>query len=288
MFEFLLYELSYLLALSLPFPLKYFIACRLADLFYIFLPSRRKAVWDNLGIITGKSRKETLYYVRKVYYNFARFVAELLSLPRLNKKRAEEWIEIVHPEFLRDAFSSEKGVICLTAHLGNWEWGGAYLSLLGYPINAIILPQKNPMVARLFFKLRTSSGMRIINVGGGAKKSIKVLRNGEGIAILGDRPFGEEGIRVNFFGKEVIFPRGPASLCYYTNAMILPGFTVREGKKYKLYMEKPFSIRGEGEKEEIIRKGMEKIISLMEKYIRKYPEQWAIFEEVWGKVKKSV
>lgn len=288
MLEFLLYEIGYLLALSLPFPLKYFIACRIADLFYIFLPSRRKVVWENLEVITGKSKKETLPYVRKVYYNFARFVAELLSLPLLNKSRAREWIELVHPEYLKEAFSYKRGVICLTVHLGNWEWGGAYLSLLGYPISAIILPQRNPMVARLFLKLRTSSGMNIINIGEGAKRSIKALRNGEGVAILGDRPFGEEGMRMKFFGKEATLPKGPASLCYYTNAMILPGFTVREGKRYKLYFEKPFCIKGEGRKEEIIENGMKKIASLTEKYIRKYPEQWAIFEKVWKKEKKSV
>ena len=278
--EFLLFYLAYLLALALPFPLKYFISLRVADLFYFFQIKRRKEVWENLSQITGKSLKETLPMVREVYYNFARFVAEFLSLPRLNSKKVKKLIKISHPQFLEEAFSSGKGVICLTAHLGNWEWGGAYLALLGKPIYAVILPQKNPWVARLFYKLRTSPGMKVINVGEGAKKSIRILKKGKGLAILGDRPFGEEGVEVQFMGKKAIFPRGPATLAYLTDAVILSGFLIREKDCFTLYLEKPWRIEKKGAKEEDIYRATQKIASIIEKYVRKYPEQWLIFEKI--------
>ncbi|MCD6219296.1 lysophospholipid acyltransferase family protein [Candidatus Calescamantes bacterium] len=279
--EVILYTLAYCLALSLPFSLKYFIACRIADLFYVFLPARRMIVWNNLKIITGKNKRETLPQVRKVYYHFACFVAEFLSLPLITKKRIERWVEIVHPEYLKEAFSKRRGTICLTAHIGNWEWGGACLSMLGYPMNAIILPQKNPWIARLFLKLRESSGMRVINVGGGAKRSIKVLKEGEGLAILGDRPFGEEGVKVRFCGKKSIFPKGPVYFAYHTGAAILPGFTVKEKGRYYLYLEKPFYIERGKDKEKVIAEGVQKIASLIEKYVKRFPTQWSVFEDIW-------
>ena len=278
--EFLLFYLAYLLGLSLPLPLKYFIACRVADLFYIFLPSRRREVWENLRILTGKDKTQTLRMTKAVYYNFARFVAEFLSLPRLNRRNVRDWIKVENSVYLKEAFSRGKGVICLTAHIGNWEWGGACLALLGYPINAIILPQPNPWVARLFYRIRTSSGMRVINVGEGAKKSLRILRKGEAVAILGDRPFGEEGWEVRFFGRKVIFPRGPATLAYLTGAEILPGFLVREKGRFILYLEKPWRIKEGGEKEKVIKEATERISQIVEKYVRKYPEQWLIFEKI--------
>lgn len=283
--EVLLYHLAYYLALCLPFPLKYFIACRVADLFYLFLPARRKTVWNNLTIVTGRSKQETLPQVRELYYHFACFVAELLSLPLFTRKKGkrEGWVEIINPEYLEEAFSEKNGTICLTAHMGNWEWGGACLSLLGYPMNAVILPQKNPWVAGLFLKLRKSSGMKVINVGEGVKKSIKALKRGEGLAILGDRPFGEEGMKVKFCGRKTVFPKGPAYLAYRTGAVILPGFTLKNNGRYYLYLEKPFYIKGEGDREKIVNQGVYKIVSLIEKYVRMFPTQWSIFEDIWEK-----
>ncbi len=277
---YLLYLLASFLALNLPSPLRYFIAFRIADLFYFFSPTRRKIVYKNLSWITGKVGREVLRMSREVYYNFARTVADFLYLPRLSSSNLHRWIQSKRWEYLEEAFSQGKGVVCLTAHLGNWEWGGAFLAHRGKPIKAIVLPQKNKWVNRIFTRNRTGSGMEVIPVGLGIKKSFEALRKGYGVAILGDRLFNAEGVKVKFLGREVYFPRGPVLLAYHTGALILPGFTLWEKNgKYCLYLEKAWEIE-KGDKESVVRKETQKIASLIEKYVRKYPTQWMIFEKI--------
>ena len=62
---------------------------------------------------------------------------EILYTPRLNPDNIRQYVTLDHPERLDEAMKEDKGVIVLTAHMGNWEWLGA-LAMYGYPASTIV------------------------------------------------------------------------------------------------------------------------------------------------------
>ena len=84
-------------------------------------------------------QKEAEALLQKVYENIGMTVMEILYMPRLckEKENLSKYITINHPERLEKAYAEGKGIVGLTAHIGNWEWLGAGLALSGYATSAI-------------------------------------------------------------------------------------------------------------------------------------------------------
>ncbi|MDD5454683.1 MAG: lysophospholipid acyltransferase family protein [Candidatus Ratteibacteria bacterium] len=292
MLEYILYLCAHFLAVSFPTPLKYWIGLRVSDMYFLFHNKNRKAVLSNFDKIPlGKNKHEA---ARTMFHNFSKSLADFLFISQLDKNNWRNWVKTIDEKKFDEAYRQKKGVIALTAHIGNWELGGIILSLMGYPISAIVLPQKNRAVNDIFFKQRLEKGLKPIFLGQSLIEGVRKLRKGEVLAIVGDRNIGFSksirdktpnktmGVEVNFFGRKVYFPKGPAILAYWTQALILPGFTVRDNDdKYTLYFENPIQIERCKNKEEFIKINTQKIASVIEKYVRHYPEQWCVFEEVW-------
>lgn len=82
-------------------------------------------------IMTGLkvSRPEAEKLLQKVYENIGMSAMEMMYMPRLCKEKAhiDDFVKIDHPEYLEEAYAEKKGIVGLTAHMGNWEWLGAAL-----------------------------------------------------------------------------------------------------------------------------------------------------------------
>jgi lauroyl/myristoyl acyltransferase len=286
MLQYLAYLIAKFLAVSLPTPVKYWIALRVSDLFFLFNRRGKLTVLNNLKNVP--LRKDRFQSAEDMFHNFGKYLADFLFISRLNKHNWRKWVKLVNYENFDNAYREGKGVIALTTHIGNWELGGIILALLGYPISAIVLPQRNKAVNNIFVKQRQSKGMKPISLGLNLREGFRKLKNGEVLAILGDRNIRDKsiakstGVEVEFFGKKAHFPKGPAVLAYWTQAIILPGFTIRgKDNKYTLYFERPVPLKRCKDKEEFIRVNTQKIATVIEKYVSLYPEQWCVFEEVW-------
>ena len=59
-------------------------------------------------------------------------------------------MKVENREYVDRVVARKKGVIALTAHLGNWELGGVTLALLGYPISVVALSHKEARVDAMF------------------------------------------------------------------------------------------------------------------------------------------
>lgn len=285
MLQYLLYIVAKFLAVSLPTPIKYWVALRISDLYFIFNKKAKKAVFYNLkNILPDKSIYRT---ARDVFHHFGKYLADFLFIGMLNRYNWKKWVKTVNLEYFDKAYRKNKGVVALTCHIGNWELGGIVLALIGYPTSAIVLPQRNRLVNRIFMTQRQSKGLQPITVGPHLRECFRRLKNGEVVAILGDRNLGGSGgVEVDFFDRKVSLPRGPAVLAYLTGATILPGFTIRnEDNTYTLYFESPIEVERYKDKDEFIRVNTQKISRVLEKYISLYPEQWCVFEELWQNIK---
>lgn len=277
MLLFILYKLGQLLACYLPSQLAFWIAERTADFFFIFPIGKyrkyKEIVFHNLGLI---NRDNTLY-ARRVFRNFARYIREFLWLGKISKEIFFRRAIPVGVENLDAALKIGRGVLLLSSHFGNWEWGGISLALCGYRMCFLVRPHNNFSTSELFNRLRRKKGIRVISIRH-LKEAIKALKNNEIVAFLIDE--GNTGIKVNLFDKKITLASGPFKIAYKTGAVVAPAFMIREEKtgRQKGIVEPPIILENDIKMEESIQKAAQKFARIMEDYLQFYPDHWLLLE----------
>ncbi|MFQ5933070.1 MAG: hypothetical protein ACE5KI_00325, partial [Dehalococcoidia bacterium] len=78
-------------------------------------------------------------------------------------------------------------------------------------------------------------------------------------------------------------PVGAVELALRTGAVIVPGFTARyDHYRYAFYFEPPIEIARGRSKADSVQRTLARIVSLMERYIRRFPGQWMVYTPLWG------
>lgn len=284
MIQYLLYKLAMWLVLRQPLKLSYAMASSIALLQYSFCRRDRLVVINNLKVILGTDDEKIIVpHAKKVFINFAKYLVDFLRFSVFDKEYVAKFIKIEGSQNLDEGFKRGKGVIALTGHMGNWELAGAVTALLGYPVNAVALSHKHKKVTELFIKQREKTGVRVIPLGVAVRKCFTALWNNELIGLLGDRDFTGSGIVVEFLGKQVRMPKGPAMFALKTGAAIIPTFIIRQpDDSYKMFYEKPIEYTPTKNNDEDMKVLTKKIVTVIENIIRRYPEQWFMFREFWS------
>ncbi|MCK4859798.1 MAG: hypothetical protein KAS87_04480 [Candidatus Omnitrophica bacterium] len=278
---FFIYKICQRIVLYLPVQVGYKIALVAAEIYRLFHCGVYKIVQKNLQVIfPEKDKKEIIKYSRETFRNFAKYLVDFLYFPILDREYIEKNIKVEGIENFNRALSKKQGIITITAHLGSWEMGGAVAAILGYPINAIALEHSNKRVQNFFFRQREKKGIKVIFQKDAARKTLFALRKKEIVAFVSDKDYFGSGIKINFFSREVSMPRGAAVFAVKTKALIVPGFMLREDNQLKFIVEKPLSYQLSGDEKRDVQEITQKIIDIIEKYIRKYPGQWFYFEKL--------
>jgi KDO2-lipid IV(A) lauroyltransferase len=254
-----------------------------SDVHYIFADKDRRAVRENLKVIFPEKSEREIKRIRiRMFRNFAKYLVDFFRFSKLDSEYIKRNIKIENIHYINEALSNGKGVITLTAHLGNWELGGVVIALLGYPFWAVALPHKYKKIDNFFNFQRQSKGVRVIPLGKAVRSCLNVLKENEIVALVGDRDFTEKGVAIDFFGRSTFFPEGPAAFSLKTGAIIVPGFMVRnEDDSFTLKMEKPLGYIPTYDKDKDLIRLIERYKITIENYIRKYPDQWYMFRRFW-------
>ena len=282
MLNILLYKLGQFLSLNLPINFSYSIASFVAILRYFFCRADRNAVVKNLRVIFPNEDIRILrQYAKEVFINFGKYLVDFFRFSKIDEQYLKKYVTIEGKENLDNALSKNKGVITVTAHIGNWELGGIVMAIMGYPIIVVALPHKEKSVNEFFNEQRKIKGMKVIQLGRAARHCLEALHNNEVLGLVGDRDFSPGDTRIDFFNRPAMIPRGPAVLSIKTGAIIVPGFMVREkNDHFRLIFQRPIeSLRSDDPQYE--RDLIRKYLSIIESFIRKYPDQWYMFRPLW-------
>ncbi|MEI8349693.1 MAG: lysophospholipid acyltransferase family protein [Candidatus Omnitrophota bacterium] len=273
------YVLAKRLTLIFPRVFCYRIAKCIAVLKFYFSRKEREALMYNLSAIIPDA-KEAKRVAREVFINFAYYLVDFFRYEKLDKRFIEKYVTVSGLEYLPQPLDGNKGVLTVTAHLGNYELAGAITSLLGYTVHAVALPHKDQRINELFNRQRKMVGIHIIPAGVTVRKCVSLLREPTVVAFLGDRDFFGGGLEITMMGHRVRLPKGPAFFALKTGACIVPAFLVREKRIfYRLIFEAPIDIQGQKlTSEEMV---LEAYAKVLEKYLKKYPQQWYLFTKYW-------
>lgn len=256
-------------------------------LFYLLLADKRRAVRSNLRVITGRNNVERLVF--STFRLFGHNWCDVMLMMRLKGKKLQALIgRRSSGAPLDQALAAGNGAILVSPHLGNWELGGLGLADLGYTVNVLTFREPDEKVNELREVVRKERGIRFIYVDRDDTsplaiiEAVNALRRNEVLALLGERDGSSHTIRMDFFGKPTDIPVGSAYLALASGAPVIPVFVPLENGKYSTLMDEAIYFSGgHGQHGEIIREGMERLVSVFERYIRQYPDQWYNFYDFW-------
>lgn len=186
---------------------------------------------------------------------------------------------------LRDGLDRGKGVLLLTAHMGNWEMGGLLLATVRLSVIVVLVPDIFPGVERARRRLHDDRGVGEIRVDSSFVPTLSILRAlsaNEIVAMQGDRDFDNSGIAIPFFGREAYFPRGPLRVAMATGATVLPSFVLRtESGNYRAVIGAPLDVETGPDRDAALRRNLERYVAILEERVRAAPEQWYCFYPFW-------
>ena len=242
-------------------------------------PSERAVVRATLArIVDGATPAEVEALVAEVFDNFAICFTDLITS---NRGRAADGL-LARTEGMEHLAAAERlgrGLVVVTAHLGNWELGGRLLAgTVTRPTHVVVAPEQDPAIERF---LRGHGGpVRFVARTGplDVLPLVSALRRDEVVALQGDRALGGRGDRLHtFFGVPAPFPLGPFILARAARAPVLPAFCLlRPDRRYTIMIGEPWAVPPGGEAEALAR-----WVSVLEGMVRRHPTQWFNFYDVW-------
>jgi KDO2-lipid IV(A) lauroyltransferase len=198
---------------------------------------------------------------RQAFEHFALSFVDFLRMGHLDPRRIAAALDVHGAEHLAAARASGRGVIVVSAHLGNWEWGAAFLAAHGTPLHLVARPHASASVERFFELRRGAWGVACLPDRPLWKEAARALRKREWVALMADRSSAESP------GSACAWA---AALSRRTGALVLPAVMIRlPGRRYAAFIEPPV--------------GPERVRALafrdtLEQYLRRYPAQWSAFE----------
>jgi len=233
-------------------------------------------------VLHGADEKTIKCLSKDVYKNFAKYLVEFFRFSALDADFIKSRVKVEGLHNVEKGRGRGKGTIILSAHIGNWEFGGLALASLGYPLSAVVLSHQDKKINDFFTSQRRIANMRPIEIGASLRSCFKVLRNNDLLALLGDRDFSGRGMTMNFFGKKAIIPKGPASLSQRLDAAVVPCFMIREkDDSFRLIFEDPIFPDLDEAEDVAIPALTQRYLAVIESYVRRYPDQWYIFKDFW-------
>lgn len=186
------------------------------------------------------------------------------------------------------ALAEKRGVLLLTAHIGNWEAAGQLLTRLDVPINVTGFDKESAGIRELLAK-SSKAKFRLLPLTGEPTDAIPLiaaLRRGEIVAMLGDRAYGSPALPVTFLGDTVRFPIGAYVLAAMANAPIVTVFNLRErGGHYRFFgfpAQHP-KMPPHNERDAYLKNCATEFAKNLETILQRDPLQWYNFYPFWQK-----
>ncbi len=152
------------------------------------------------------SEREVSVLVRQSLADMVLLVFEFAQMTYWSEQELMAQIQSVEGEsLLKQAYNSDRGVLLLVPHFGNWELLCAFLGL-NYSFAALYAPPKVAALEPAILATRERFGGELFAIDTAGMRSIlRVLKKGKLVAILPDQvPDRSAGVYADFFGHPAL------------------------------------------------------------------------------------
>jgi Kdo2-lipid IVA lauroyltransferase/acyltransferase len=280
-----LFDALSLVARHAPAGARYAIGSTLGTVVWALDARHRHVARDNVRLAYGDALppRDARRLVLGSMRHFARLTVETLVFQRYLVDNVDEHVRVEGLEHLREAHGKGKGVIGFTGHLGHWELLSFMFGRLGMPATGIARPLDNPYLEERLVRLRTLTGNRVINKRGAFREALAVLLGGGFLGIWIDQRPKRGGIKVPFFGNDAYTTDGLARLALASEAAIMPCFAVQEARgSWRMVIEPEVPVTRTGDVEADACRITADCTAILERWVRRYPEQWLWTHRRWA------
>jgi Kdo2-lipid IVA lauroyltransferase/acyltransferase len=269
----------------LPRPVARAAGIGLAWAVYLLHVRLRQVGMRNLAMaFPEKSEAERARILRGEFASLGRQLAEVCHFPQYTRENVEQVVVYDGLENYEQAHARGKGVLFLTAHFGGWELSAFSHSLHGHWMHVVVRAMDNVYLDRLIRQYRTMHGNQIVEKDDFVRGLLAAMKAGEVVGILMDTNMTPpQGIFVDFFGIPACTASGLARIALRADAAVVPTFTIWDAKlkKYRLRFDPAVVLVRTGDLEADIQANTQNFTSIIEDYVRKYPEQWLWVHRRW-------
>ncbi|MFN3604248.1 MAG: lysophospholipid acyltransferase family protein [Leptonema sp. (in: bacteria)] len=273
--------------------LPYFLAQKLGYiiivLFFLLIKKYKKIIYSNLQHAFPEKNHEFYHRIYKANLkHMGRLLADSFLKARMKKKWFQKYLILdentssIEKE-IDKLLEKQEPVIVITGHLGSWETLAQYLGYR-FPNRTLIIYKKikNSYLDQWLLKLRSTTGAKLYSMEE-TFTILKLLEKGNLLAIAPDQNAGGSGLFINFLNRPASTYKGPALFGYSTKAHIyFVTMIYQKNTKLKIIYEYLGKIQNSStNKEAIIQEWTQKWVSTLEKYVKKFPEQYFWAHQRW-------
>jgi Kdo2-lipid IVA lauroyltransferase/acyltransferase len=258
----------------------------LGTCWYYILRIRRNVVFANLNIVFPGQRQLHQRVARGFYRHFCMNVVEFIGVHRRSSVLRDVLVEGM--EHYHRAHARGKGVIVVTAHLGNFDLLACNRAMNGVPLGLVSKTLRQAAVNEFWMNRRTNLGVRVFEENAQPRDVIRWLKTGNVLGLVVDQRLSEArgGIPVPFLGQQVWTSPAAARLAIVSGAALLPAMIHRlPGGQHRIVIEPEIqrnprktdagpTVSRRGNQDMEILELMSRISQIVERWIRMYPEQW--------------
>lgn len=259
----------------------------MGGIWWLLMKRHRDRAMDNLRPALGDrySEAQLRRLARRSFEHFAQlYLVEMVMTPRLINEWS--WARYVSLHDLGPAMRellSDRGVIMLTAHFGNYELLGYAITRLGLPLNAVMRPLDNPLVNEFIMSSREAGGVRLLYKKGVTESADEIIESGGTLCFISDQDAGRKGIFADFFGRPASWYKSIGLLAMRHRAPLVVGYALREkpGFHYGIIVERIIQPHEWDDRDDPLLWITQTFAHALEAGIRRRPEQYLWMHRRW-------
>lgn len=192
--------------------------------------SRYSIAKANIKLAFGASVSDTDVdrIIHGMWQHLFRMICEMIQLPR--RFRLANCSDVLNFERRDDcvkALCSNRPVIFLGGHFGNWEISVNTFGHFGFPMGVVARHLDNPYLHHWFRVFRESTGNSLILKNGAGAELSQIMERRGMASLLCDQDAGLTGVFVDFFGRPASTFKSIALLALQYNALVVVGGAFR-------------------------------------------------------------
>ncbi len=205
---------------------------------YYCMTRYRKRALSNLALAKDLALTKAQIF-RLAKQSFQNLAITCLEYPKLSfTQDISRFVHCENPEVANALYAKGQGMIFFCGHQSNWEVlfldGNSRMKGV-----AIGKPIKNRRLYKWIISIREKNGGKIIAPQNAVRESIRALKRGLFVGIVGDQGMPGSGYSFPFFGRRAWSSTAPALLAYKTNSPILCATTYRVKGGYRIRYSDP-------------------------------------------------
>ncbi|GIW79568.1 MAG: lipid A biosynthesis lauroyl acyltransferase [Gemmatales bacterium] len=240
---------------------------------------------DNLkhAFSTRFSEQQLDQLVKAVYVHFCELLIEIIHMPRkLHIYNWKRYLELTSGDKVVSALLSERPLLMVTGHFGNWELAGYALGMFGFRTYAVARTLDNPYLDRFLRRFREGTGQQILDKNRDYERMLDIMSSGGKIATLADQSAGQRGLFVDFFGRPASTHKAIAllSLQFQCPLMVI-GVRKTTRERYRLIVADIIDPADYDGNRNAVRDITQRFTTALERMVRSAPEQYFWLHNRW-------